>query len=40
MYAKNHDYKYVWFKDCKIFLRKDEKNKVISIYNNERYRYR
>lgn len=31
MYAKEFNYKYVWFRDCKIFMRKDEKNKVIVI---------
>lgn len=31
MYAKEHNYKYVWFSDCKIFLKKDEKYKVICI---------
>jgi regulator of replication initiation timing len=31
MYAKKYNYKYVWFRDCKIFMRKDEKNKIIVI---------
>ncbi|XP_025423462.1 uncharacterized protein LOC112692862 [Sipha flava] len=31
LYAKENNYKYVWYRDCKIFIRKDEKNKVILI---------
>lgn len=31
MYVKAHNYKYVWFIDSKIFLRKYEKNKIIFI---------
>lgn len=28
-YAKEHNYKYIWLRDCKLFIRKDETNKVI-----------
>lgn len=31
MFAKTNNYKYVWFKDSKVFLKKDENNKVIHI---------
>jgi len=31
MYAKAHNYKYVWFRDSKLFLRKDENNKLFLI---------
>jgi len=31
LFAKAHNYKYVWFRDSKLFLRKDENNKVILI---------
>lgn len=31
MYAKEHNYKYIWFRDYKIFIRKNETNKVILI---------
>lgn len=31
MYAKEHNNKYMWFRDCKLFLRKDKTNKAILI---------
>ena len=34
-FKKDNAYKYVWFKDGKVFLRKDEKSKVLLIEDQE-----
>lgn len=34
IYAKEHNYRFIWFRNCKIFLRKEEKDKC---HNNNYY---
>lgn len=34
-FKKEHKYKYVWVKDCKILIRKDESSRIFAIRNEE-----